>query len=377
MSEKLSKEIIGQLNDAWLNINVKNSEIINPFEILRTDDPDEFHMKFAWLLMNPEYFCFICRHVLNIDILPMQAMMLKEMWSRKFPMLVGSRGLGKAEWLYNPVLTEFGWRTMGSLKVGDRVYSRSGKLCNITGVYPQGKKQLWNIKFYDGRTIDCCEDHLWTVKKGSSEKVLSTKEMYESGVVHRCNNNKYTFKYKVPLLDPIDYPEATLPLDSYLLGCLLGNGSLTTATPKIATDDQFIVDEFRKRLPNFKIEKDVSCNNYTIVDKDTSYDYYKCSHKHRNSFTALLCENGLNVNCEQKFIPEVYKTASIEQRMDLVRGLLDTDGHCTKDGHIEFSNLSEGLVDDLIDVLRSLGIACIKSHENRQGQTFKNPSGKE
>ncbi len=377
MSEKLSKEIIDQLNDAWLNIDVKNSEIINPFEILRTDDPDEFHMKFTWLLMNPEYFCFICRHILNIDILPMQAMMLREMWSRKFPMLVGSRGLGKAEWLYNPVLTEFGWRTMGSLKVGDRVYSRSGKLCNITGVYPQGKKQLWNIKFYDGRTIDCCEDHLWTVKKGSSEKVLSTKEMYESGVVHRCNNNKYTFKYKVPLLEPIDYPEANLPLDPYLLGCLLGNGSLTTATPKIATDDQFIVDEFRKRLPNFKIEKDVSCNNYTIVDKDTSYDYYKCSHKHRNSFTALLCENGLNVNCEQKFIPEVYKTASIEQRMDLVRGLLDTDGHCTKDGHIEFSNLSEGLVDDLIDVLRSLGIACIKSHENREGQTFKNPSGKE
>jgi replicative DNA helicase len=266
---------------------------------------------------------------------------------------------------------------MGSLSVGDKVYSRNGKLYNIVGVFPQGKKQVWNIKFYDGRTIDCCQDHLWTVKKGTKEVVLSTKEMYDSGVIYNCSNKKHAFKYKVPITDPIDYPEATLPIDPYLLGCLLGNGTLTTATPKIATDDQFIIDEITKRLPNFKIELDKTCNNYTIVDKDTSYDTYKCEHKHRNSFTALLCENKLNVGCVNKFIPSEYKTASIEQRMELVRGLLDTDGWCGKDGHIEFSNLSERLIDDLMDVLRSLGITCIKSHENREGQTFKNPAGKE
>jgi hypothetical protein len=91
----INPQILSVINDAWLNIKVDNRHIINPLEILRTDDPDEFHMKFTWLLMQPEYFSFVCRHILNIDLLPMQALMLKEMWNRKFPMLIGSRGLGK------------------------------------------------------------------------------------------------------------------------------------------------------------------------------------------------------------------------------------------------------------------------------------------
>jgi hypothetical protein len=89
------KEIIKQLNSAWLNINVDDSYVINPFERLVTDDPEEFYKRLTCLFINPDYFTFVCKHVLNIDLLPMQALILKEMWDRKFPMLVGSRGLGK------------------------------------------------------------------------------------------------------------------------------------------------------------------------------------------------------------------------------------------------------------------------------------------
>lgn len=88
-------ELIKELNNAWLNLNLKDSEVINPLERLRTDDPDEFYKRLTCLFMNPDYFSFICKHILNIELLPMQALILKEMWNRKFPMLVGSRGLGK------------------------------------------------------------------------------------------------------------------------------------------------------------------------------------------------------------------------------------------------------------------------------------------
>ena len=94
-NQLINSEVLKTINDAWLNIPVEDRYVINPLEILRTDDPDEFHMKFTWLLMQPEYFSFVCRNILNIDLLPMQALMLKEMWNRKFPMLIGSRGLGK------------------------------------------------------------------------------------------------------------------------------------------------------------------------------------------------------------------------------------------------------------------------------------------
>lgn len=96
MSKILSKEIIAQLNNAYYNIDIDDKFIMNPFDRLRTDDPNEFYTRLTYLLMQPEYFSFICKHVFNVEILPMQALILKEMWNRKFPMLVGSRGLGKS-----------------------------------------------------------------------------------------------------------------------------------------------------------------------------------------------------------------------------------------------------------------------------------------
>jgi len=81
------------IKDAWLNINVDESDLINPFNI---QTEHEFHIKLTWLLTNPEYFSFICKHIFNIDLLPSQCLMLKEMWTRKFPMLVASRGFGKS-----------------------------------------------------------------------------------------------------------------------------------------------------------------------------------------------------------------------------------------------------------------------------------------
>ena len=86
-------ENIRVINDAWLNLNIDESKIVNPFSI---QTEEEFTTKLTWLMTNPEYFSFICKQILNIDLLPTQALMLREMWSRKFPMLIASRGFGKS-----------------------------------------------------------------------------------------------------------------------------------------------------------------------------------------------------------------------------------------------------------------------------------------
>jgi intein/homing endonuclease len=59
-------------------------------------DNDDLLKRLAWLLMRPEYFSFACKYILNIELAPFQALLLYEMWNRKFPMLVGSRGMGKS-----------------------------------------------------------------------------------------------------------------------------------------------------------------------------------------------------------------------------------------------------------------------------------------
>jgi len=95
MSERLRKEIIEELNDAWLNIDVHKSDLIAPLDILDTEDPQEFYKKLTWLLTQPDYFPFLCKHIFKVDVLPFQGLILQELWHRKFPMLIGSRGMGK------------------------------------------------------------------------------------------------------------------------------------------------------------------------------------------------------------------------------------------------------------------------------------------
>ncbi len=92
MSEKKLK----QINEAWLGLEFPESQkIFNPATLLNSKEED-YHLRLSWLMTQPEYLSFLCKHILNIQLLPSQALMLNEMWSRKFPILIASRGFGKS-----------------------------------------------------------------------------------------------------------------------------------------------------------------------------------------------------------------------------------------------------------------------------------------
>ena len=83
------------LDDAWLGISVDESQLFNPMDfVVDSADKDQLIERVAWLMMRPEYFSFACKYLLNIELSPFQALILYELWNRKFPMLVGSRGMG-------------------------------------------------------------------------------------------------------------------------------------------------------------------------------------------------------------------------------------------------------------------------------------------
>ena len=83
------------INEAWLNLDISEGELFNPAGILTMRD-DDYHLRLVYLMTRPEYFSFLCKYMLNVQILPSQALMLYEMWNRKFPMLIASRGFGKS-----------------------------------------------------------------------------------------------------------------------------------------------------------------------------------------------------------------------------------------------------------------------------------------
>jgi len=83
------------IDEAWLNLDIDDKNVFNPFTFVNFND-DDYHYQMLWLMTRPEYFSFLCKQVFNISILPSQALFLCEMWNRRFPMLIASRGFGKS-----------------------------------------------------------------------------------------------------------------------------------------------------------------------------------------------------------------------------------------------------------------------------------------
>jgi hypothetical protein len=83
------------IDEAWLGLDVVDSTLFNPMQLASPLDED-FHLRLSWLMTRPYYLSFVVQHILNIQLLPSQALFLNEIWNRKFPMLIASRGFGKS-----------------------------------------------------------------------------------------------------------------------------------------------------------------------------------------------------------------------------------------------------------------------------------------
>lgn len=90
----ITKEQQQQLDDAWLGINVNEDRLFNPLSTLPLDDK-EAHLYLTYLLRQPDYFPIFTKEILNVEMFPMQALVLKYLWQTRFPMLIASRGFSK------------------------------------------------------------------------------------------------------------------------------------------------------------------------------------------------------------------------------------------------------------------------------------------
>src|SRR5262249_17320832 len=144
------------------------------------------------------------------------------------------------------ILTPKGWKKMGELCVGDEVFGADGKPHKITGVYPQGEKEVFKVTFTDGTSTECCKEHLWDIETPNSKKKNRRgwkRKTYQ--LQDFCDDLKYengSSKYFIPITSPVEFEENQLPLDPYLLGLLIGDGGLTTDIPKFTTADSELVD---------------------------------------------------------------------------------------------------------------------------------------
>lgn len=284
--------------------------------------------------------------------------------SGKHLCVLKSRRKGYEQPYSEEVLTPNGFVQMGSLKVGDMVMNPNGSPVRIGDIVEQGIQEVYEVEFQDGRVVRCGANHLWaTCRNGKKFYIMPTKE-YAKRKLTQGSKGKEHYPYKVPAINPLRFDEKPIHIDPYVLGILLGDGYICGSQVRFSTADQFIVEELSRRLPDYiikKIESDKYA--YAIISKD----------KKHNNLNRELKKLGIKVKANKKFIPENYKYTSVENRFELVRGLMDTDGSVTN-GASTFVSTSEQLIDDLQFVLRSLGIRCHKSKEieGRFGVEFNN-----
>lgn len=292
------------------------------------------------------------------------------------PVIIGEPGVGKAQTLDSMILTPNGWSRMGDLLLGDSVITPDGKESKITGIFPQGKKDIYEIEFKGGAKSKACLEHLWKVygiPKGKSRKrswsILSTEE-----IINKINNSKY--KLKIPLVkSEINKfnKESNFFIDPYVLGAIIGDGDIsddgniriTNVDDELINNISSIIEKsgyYLSKVNNFNGERTPS---YRIVSKDafTRTKYNKG--ERYNEYSKNILELGLNKNSYEKFIPESYKNADLESKYRLIQGLIDTDGYVSKNGVINYYTTSEKLANDVTYLIRSIGGICNSSKKNK------------
>ena len=263
-------------------------------------------------------------------------------------------GLGKCQPLDSRLLTPSGWKKMADIKIGNEVFGSDGLPHKVIGVYPQGKKDIYKVTFTDGSSVESCDEHLWTVRtathkaRGVGYKTLQLKDIQKAGLRDSSGNTKWF----IPLVDPLYFEDSIQPVDPYVLGILIGDGNLSGLV-RFSSADNEIVDSVRLAVPAGFTLKQKSKYDYTISAE-------KRSGSRSNPLLTSIRNLGLCVKSYDKFIPDLYKFASTNQRVAILQGLMDTDGGVdTKDGIvITYTSTSEKLIDDVMFLVQSLsGVA--------------------
>lgn len=286
----------------------------------------------------------------------------------------GAAGGGKALALDTPIPTPNGWTTMGALAVGDPVFDEHGQPCKVVAATDvmQGRP-CYRVTFCDGAEIVADADHQWITYSDSAREALrrrtdASREKRRARRAQRgtgkrpdlaARNAERSYRYldqpegavvtteeiaaslrtrgrtnhAVEVCAGLALPEAELPIPPYVLGVWLGDG--TRGQGAITTADAQIVEEIEAH--GFEVRKRPS----------SAYSYGVLGLQEKLKALGII---------HSKEVPSLYLRASYEQRLELLRGLMDTDGTATKAGACEFDNCDYALIVSVHELLVSLGI---------------------
>ena len=260
-----------------------------------------------------------------------------------------------------PMLTaNRGWTTHGELRVGDQVFAPEGMPVKVVAVTSQyTDSECYEIVFQDGAKIIAGAGHLWKLRQKHKLRIANSSQRYVTWtheVVQTEDLMKSGLRLDVGVAAPLEFPEQQLPIDPYVLGCWLGDGSTGSSRITAGFAD---VNETKALLESRGVEVSVASHTNGVslrigsgvLGKRTSSDF-------NNSLRDL----GI---FDEKRIPEIYMQSCIAHRMDLLRGLMDTDGSCDKNGTATFVQVKQEIAEQVYELCSALGLRPrIRHYEN-------------
>jgi hypothetical protein len=269
-----------------------------------------------------------------------------------FTAIVGPSDLGKAQPLDCKVLTPYGWKQMGELQIGDEVVDPDGGRGKVEAIFPRGLLPVFLVEAWDGGKTRCCGEHLWTVQTRTDrfrKRGFRTDTLL--GLIKTdLRESTGGPKYYLPLTKEVAFKSnhRSFVIDPYIMGCLLGDGYFGSGKLSLSSTDLEIVANIRERLdPHVEL----------IKSDSVKYDWkFLRKNYTKNVYLRYLKSQGMEESrSREKKIPGNYLFGTINQRKDLLAGLLDTDGECSKCGGVYFHSISPQLISDVQDLVRGLG----------------------
>lgn len=234
-----------------------------------------------------------------------------------------------------------GWTTIRDLSVGDQVFDSAGKPCTVTAKSDVHMRRCYRMRFDDGSSVICDDEHLWVTTAGRNSPgskyttaVRTTEQIRQTLKLYGQN------QHRVQVAGALQTPNIELPIHPYVLGCWIGDG--TTNCGRISKPDQELFDRI------------AGCG-YKIGDPPPSKG--KCPTRTVYGLRAQLRQIGL---LGHKAIPPMYLRAGYSQRLELLRGLMDTDGHWNVKRHqAVFTTTDKALAHAVRELACSLGQRAI------------------
>jgi hypothetical protein len=288
----------------------------------------------------------------KIKLYEAQKRMLLNMVNNRFSVNLASRQSGKALSLNTPIATTAGRKTIGELTTNDIIFGSDGSQINITHLHPiEYDRPCYRVSFDNGEVIVADEQHEWFThsrqerRSNKTGSIKTTKRIFDTLKASGTNEPNH----RIPIsLTGIQTSEKNLPIDPYVLGLWLGDGAKEAGWITVGDRD---IEYILQKLNNNKQFDDITTRRYEYT-RATYVTISVKQNKQTKSLHSLIKKCGLYKN---KHIPEEYFLSSRSQKLELLKGLIDSDGYVEKNGIVSFYSSNLNLANQFNRLVNELG----------------------